>query len=1317
MHLSKNVFSSETNSSSNTKFKTFHIYSAVFFLFLTFITLREFLLGDFLFEHRDFIWPYDLMNFFYETVYTVNPVWINRSLLFSPFLSIFTALDLPSILAEKTFFILVRFFMGFFMYYVTYKFLTIKLGKNNKNTIFFISIFAGFFYSFNPFATTFNSADPIQAFSYSLIPLVFYFFDKALYKGSFLSIFLSSLTISLSIAAVPQYTILLPAFVLFPWLTISLIERKVTQRKIFSVIKNFFYVGIFSLLISLYWIIPTISSIYFGKVPQPSYVLTIDFLDVISSKTSLLDVFRLLGDWWPRVEISPIIDSFSWTIISFIIPFTIVTLILISRKSRLKYFLLAFFIILLVVMFFHKGAQEPFSDFYELLYNIPIIGWMFRVPTVMGQFLAFFVTLIISLEIYEILSRKISNYNLYLKYIPIFGIFLAISLISWPMFSGDLGGVITSQKMLEDDVNVLKQIQENDSKFFIFPREKSIYFDVPVLNPQRFQYLKYLENNIQEGKSFNYLLDPINSQFLIIHDSFEQPNLEKELEKQEFQLTNYTLFKNPNEISLIDVPKKNLLVFGGIEKFSSLASLDSFNTKDFSVVFSDYDINSVKKFDSGFDSLIVSDMNNMLVQLLDEDSTTVIPSDYTKRHKPEQVWSFGATHDPGHGGFHDRIKQFNIKNSDFDYKKGLIFTWAPDTINIPFEIKKEGYKEVFVRLMENQEGGLFELYIDNILIKKISTESQINKFVWKKIDVVNLAEGKHNLTLKNIDGLNAVNLITFNPLSKSNAIEEKINIILNDKRIINIFEGESDFFQKGKIIGYDIIGNITEAEKRINTTFTNKLKVPIATTHMGLEFWTEQNSNSSLSYEIKDISIKPVYDQYIFESNFNTQFDKWINYNYNFQNLSTIQNEETSMKNLKVDIKSREKINQKTVSTDFISVNEKTSIDYEVVFSVENVHNFNIKIRYYDKNQELIQSDWLSGLQSGTFNKKIEEVFRTPPNTSFIKLQFRTQANPEIDSLYIINSVKIGHTFHEIIPDEFFSNMRYYHEPVLIERGIIRLDIEKGMSEGWNKIESNHIPVRDNLILNYSISVESDKLGNAKFQVIYYNSSLEKIEDFNASNNEALILKPQSEVFTEFEVLKKSNYTIAAKVKKCITCSNLDIQIDGITKNFSIYDVEDHYQWVYLTLPLEKGKKQLFFKSYNNTALDTVVIYSESNENETLSDLFAVQEEQVSIKNYTKNNPTLFTVELASAPKKPFMMIFAEPYNSLWEATFEGKSYSPITLFSVTNGFWINEGDSTEIIIEYIPQKWFYFGVILTSITIGFSLIFITVLKFTNLKK
>lgn len=118
-------------------------------------------------------------------------------------------------------------------------------------------------------------------------------------------------------------------------------------------------------------------------------------------------------------------------------------------------------------------------------------------------------------------------------------------------------------------------------------------------------------------------------------------------------------------------------------------------------------------------------------------------------------------------------------------------------------------------------------------------------------------------------------------------------------------------------------------------------------------------------------------------------------------------------------------------------------------------------------------------------------------------------------------------------------------------------------------------------------------------------------------------------------------------------------------------------------LPLDKLPK-----------LDVIWLYS-TDTNQTIEELFEVKEKPAAIASYEKINPTLWKVKVNAT--KPFMLSFAESYDPLWEARVYKndklvENVKSIPLYSVINGFWINETGNLEIAIKYLPQDQFDLG-------------------------
>jgi len=68
------------------------------------------------------------------------------------------------------------------------------------------------------------------------------------------------------------------------------------------------------------------------------------------------------------------------------------------------------------------------------------------------------------------------------------------------------------------------------------------------------------------------------------------------------------------------------------------------------------------------------------------------------------------------------------------------------------------------------------------------------------------------------------------------------------------------------------------------------------------------------------------------------------------------------------------------------------------------------------------------------------------------------------------------------------------------------------------------------------------------------------------------------------------------------------------------------------------------------------------------------------------------------------MLSFAEAYDPLWEARIykngeKIETFISIPLYSVINGFWINETGNLKIVIIYTPKDCFEIGLMISATT------------------
>ena len=112
--------------------------AATIFLFLSIITLREFLFGDSYFIYRDVTWPFGNGQMLSDLLYSTNLEFTRRLIYLGPIFAVIQYLGLSSLVAEKLLFLLTHFFIGFFAYVGVYGFLSSKFHNTNLTIVFCI---------------------------------------------------------------------------------------------------------------------------------------------------------------------------------------------------------------------------------------------------------------------------------------------------------------------------------------------------------------------------------------------------------------------------------------------------------------------------------------------------------------------------------------------------------------------------------------------------------------------------------------------------------------------------------------------------------------------------------------------------------------------------------------------------------------------------------------------------------------------------------------------------------------------------------------------------------------------------------------------------------------------------------------------------------------------------------------------------------------------------------------------------------------------------------------------------------------------------
>ncbi|MGQ9744218.1 MAG: carbohydrate binding domain-containing protein [Candidatus Bathycorpusculaceae bacterium] len=190
------------------------------------------------------------------------------------------------------------------------------------------------------------------------------------------------------------------------------------------------------------------------------------------------------------------------------------------------------------------------------------------------------------------------------------------------------------------------------------------------------------------------------------------------------------------------------------------------------------------------------------------------------------------------------------------------------------------------------------------------------------------------------------------------------------------------------------------------------------------------------------------------------------------------------------------------------------------------------------------------------------------------------------------------------------------------------------------------------------------------------------------SYSEGIYLHTNTSVTKNLKILKEGNYRISAEILGNVEITVANQTFNANSNQYEIVDIGSIF--------LRNSSQELKIKALENTHVGTLWIYT-STQDKAIEEIFRQNARQAKILEYTQENPALWKVKVNAS--SPFLLVFAAPYDSEWQAYVSNERCQPIPLYGFINGFWINQNGILEIIIEYEPQRWFYYGSII-SVTI-----------------
>jgi len=708
-----------------------------------------------------------------------------------------------------------------------------------------VSFLGGLLYGLNPSYWIGDYGWLDMEFAFATLPWVIWSFNKVIldrkWKYSVMCVLLMVINIDEHFLWA-GFPIILTLYSCFIFLVKSTKKGRIDLHPILSFLSA---MALFVLLIFYKFIIKIHS------FSPYSYALTKAGLDACWKQAIMLNMLRAMSHMFlPNIYIPPEQSMFNF--LNSLMPITLVIPIITALALSLyrKNWIVLFYSILLVLSILPFYVRSPFKWIHYWIFFHTPVGPAFRTWRVPDAYIALSLSVLIAFSLYYIFRKLLRTRKHILIGFITAGVLFVFCVYSWPLLTGDVNGFLSPVKVPNEYFQVHDFLvnQTGDFRVIYFPEfthsyglytnlkpfwslklgviQEFLTFSSPkptfrpvlhwshfykfTLSPFYYSLLK-----VGDIEALSHFLGHANVKYLIVHNDILA--LKKEVTNFIQLLNNSMNFKpvfHDNFIYVFEnelarggpyVPSQLILVDGGYRAVKKFYNSISSNLDVYSFIFVDQKIpvNLLKN-----SRIILTDKNGdqlmndfIFTKILSKKPNRIIyPYNYVIEHNPRNKWSRASLLDPHQQVWHPYV---NWKNYawDFDYMKGLVFTInSNDSFTIPFKVKKDDDYILLIRYLASDKGGEIKVSMrDNEFY--IETLGNYNGFFWRSIDLGSLKAGEYKITIQNVCGFNAINVLVLISENEYHEAQKEIEKLIREKAVIHLFKAESDLYRSNaKII-------------------------------------------------------------------------------------------------------------------------------------------------------------------------------------------------------------------------------------------------------------------------------------------------------------------------------------------------------------------------------------------------------------------------------------------------------------------------------------------------------------------------------------
>ena len=650
---------------------------------------------------------------------------------------------------------------------------------------FVAALLGGYCYILNPWFAT-NPRNLALRFDYALLPLILFLFLRILRGGRARHII--GLSVVLTLAAGYRNIAILAVMlggVTLLWMALT---HRTWHRAIFPIFRRLAIVGILFGILSSVLFLP---ALFHAGYDTPTAVT--DFTEAIVNRMTPADIFTLKPDK-PGFDLTysgetsllmMLLVVFSFTYLFYKTPSS--TGAVFSKLLPLSLFVLFFLLVGNIA-----SISTPSTGLLDS------IGRLFRHARWNMMPMVLSVCVMLSYSAREVLSRSRRIGTVVLIVIAILA-----GISAWPVLTGDMNGYWAPTPVPTDYtlVNNLLKEDATDSHTLWLPStiRRAIWSkqlgakdtsapagllavrgaSVPSYHMNSFYFFDYF-NALNYGPGMGQLplyqsdlsvpMSLLNVSNLVFHSdgywaaherakgfnnelirdtamSLTESNTFTEIYRGQW----LSVFSNPTPGDELTI-KPIILSYGGLTSLEPFMEFTDITLPG--MVFASGD--RVDYLDAVPGALVLAnDVLDFLPTF--EDAQLIATRRYAKAASLSEGWSPGDVSQPL---FQEEMFNQGVDWSwEFDYGEGLAITAANDAVlQIPLSIRVSGQYKVFLRLLMSTAGGTILARIGGTMVE-IPTSSLSTSFRWIVAWSGYLDKGSHILSLVNVEGFNAVNLV------------------------------------------------------------------------------------------------------------------------------------------------------------------------------------------------------------------------------------------------------------------------------------------------------------------------------------------------------------------------------------------------------------------------------------------------------------------------------------------------------------------------------------------------------------------------------